>query len=63
MAYGTPEYLLCRAGREPALEDLMRDPMTHAVMASDRVERDHLNSLMLSMRARLMARRGEVRVD
>lgn len=63
MAYGTPEYLLCRAGREPALEDLLRDPMTHAVMASDRVERDHLDSLMLSMRARLMARRGEARVD
>jgi hypothetical protein len=63
MAYGTPEYLLCRAGREPALEDLLRDPLTHAVMASDRVEKDHLDQLILSMRSRLMARRGEIRPD
>ncbi|MEO5335789.1 MAG: hypothetical protein H7841_02680 [Magnetospirillum sp. WYHS-4] len=61
MAYGTPEYLLCRAGREPALDDLLRDPTTHAVMASDHVQRDALHEMLLAVRAGLMAKQDEVR--
>jgi hypothetical protein len=38
---------------EPALGDLMRDPMTLALMAADRVDRCGLNALLDQVRENL----------
>lgn len=41
----------------PALEALLRDPLTHQVMASDRVEMSALLALLSDKRRSLQARR------
>lgn len=62
MAFGSAEYIPpCRRDREPALEDLLRDPTIQAVMASDRVSHEDLTSLLGRMRAGLLTRRMEAR--
>jgi hypothetical protein len=38
---------------EPALEDLMRDPITLALMIADRVDRCELNALLTRVRQTL----------
>ncbi len=43
-------------GAEPALEDLLADPVTHAIMAVDRVGIEDLRSLLDGARDALMAR-------
>jgi len=44
------------SGVEPLLEDLMRDPTTRAVMASDRVRYRDLRNLVTTARMGLRAR-------
>ena len=41
---------------EPALEDLLRDPLTARMMASDKVEMAALVALLAEARCRLAAR-------
>jgi hypothetical protein len=43
-----------RVSREPDLQDLMRDPLTLAVMAADRVERHDLENLLAGARKNLL---------
>jgi hypothetical protein len=43
-------------GAEPALEELLEDPVTHAVMACDRVSIEDLRSLLESTRDALLTR-------
>jgi hypothetical protein len=38
---------------EPRLDDLMRDPMTQALMAADRVDRCEFNALVAQVQASL----------
>jgi hypothetical protein len=38
---------------EPSLAELFNDPMTHAVMAADRVQSAELEALLRKMRAQL----------
>jgi hypothetical protein len=38
---------------EPALAELMHDPMTQALMAADRVDRRALDALLTQVRAKL----------
>jgi hypothetical protein len=38
---------------EPALAELMHDPMTQALMAADRVDRHALDALLTHVRAKL----------
>jgi hypothetical protein len=42
-----------RSVAEPALDDLMRDPMTLALMAADRVDHCELNALFNQVRENL----------
>jgi hypothetical protein len=42
-----------RLGAEPALDDLMRDPITQALMVADRVDRCELNALLTRVRQTL----------
>jgi hypothetical protein len=46
-----------RGEREPRLQDLMNDPITHRLMASDGVKREHLATLLMDARAKLAVRR------
>ena len=47
----------CHPG-EPKLHDIMNDPITHSLMASDGIERDHLVRILGEARAKLARRRG-----
>lgn len=38
---------------EPALADILDDPIMHSLMASDRTSRDHVMQMMRDMRSRL----------
>ena len=38
---------------EPSLDELMRDPMTLALMAADRVDHGQLNALLAQVRSHL----------
>jgi hypothetical protein len=49
--FGSPRRRNCAA--EPDLNELMRDPMTLALMAADRVDRNALNALFAQVRTRL----------
>jgi hypothetical protein len=42
-----------RLSREPALTDLLRDPMTIALMTADRVDRRQFDALLTQVRAKL----------
>jgi hypothetical protein len=42
-----------RLAREPALNELLSDPMTLALMAADRVDRHQFDVLLTQVRARL----------
>ena len=53
--YGEPVF----ARGETNLRDIIDDPLTHSLMASDRVERDHLIHLIRETRSKL-ARRQRV---
>lgn len=44
------------SGREPPLEDLLQDPTTRAVMASDRVRFGDLRDLVMAARLGLRSR-------
>ena len=43
-------------GTEPALEDLLNDPVTEAIMRRDGVSRASLRSLILAARKELLSR-------
>jgi len=43
---------MCIAGSEPALDDMLSDPMTQALMASDGVEAKEIKTLLVEARAR-----------
>jgi hypothetical protein len=43
---------MCIEGCEPALEDMLSDPMTKALMASDGVEAEEVKSLLVEARIR-----------
>ena len=43
---------MCIAGSEPALDDMLSDPMTQALMASDGVEAKEVKTLLVEARAR-----------
>ncbi|MGB0682103.1 MAG: hypothetical protein ACPGOV_05325 [Magnetovibrionaceae bacterium] len=45
-------------GAEPALEDLLSDPVTKAVMKRDSVETDELQALLTSARGQLKLRKA-----
>jgi hypothetical protein len=47
---------MCIAGCEPALDEMLGDPMTKALMASDGVEAKEVKSLLAEARARSMKR-------
>ncbi len=47
-----------RDSEEPAVAEMLRDPIVRAVMARDRVEPEEVRRLMADMRARLLARPG-----
>ncbi len=49
--------------REPSLSDLLDDPMTHQVMASDRIDIRDLSQLMTRIRGQLATRALSVRMD
>jgi len=49
--FGTPRRRNCAA--EPGLEELMRDPMTLALMAADRVDHNELSALFAQVRGSL----------
>jgi hypothetical protein len=49
--FGTPRRRNCVA--EPKLDELMRDPMTLALMAADRVDHKELNALFAQVRSHL----------
>jgi hypothetical protein len=49
--FGTPRRRNCVA--EPKLDELMRDPMTLALMAADRVDHKELNALFAQVRCQL----------
>ena len=55
-AAGTSEPA-CGRG-EPKLHDIIDDPITHRLMASDGIARDHLVQLLGEARAKLARRRG-----
>jgi hypothetical protein len=43
----------CWCGGEPKVADLLRDPITRALMAADHVERCEMRTLLASARGRL----------
>lgn len=43
----------CAVNSEPRLHDIVDDPITRRLMASDGVERDHLLALVSEARAKL----------
>jgi hypothetical protein len=47
-----------RASEEPAVAEMLRDPIVRAAMARDRVEPEEVRRLMADMRARLFSRPG-----
>jgi hypothetical protein len=49
--FGSPRRRNCVA--EPNLDELMRDPMTLALMAADRVDGNDLNALFAQVRSHL----------
>jgi hypothetical protein len=49
--FGSPRRRNCVA--EPKLDELMRDPMTLALMAADRVDHNDLNALFAQVRGYL----------
>jgi hypothetical protein len=49
--FGAPRRRSCMA--EPKLDELMRDPMTLALMAADRVDHNDLNALFAQVRSYL----------
>jgi len=49
--FGSPRRRNCVA--EPDLSELMRDPMTLALMAADRVDHRELNALFTQLRSHL----------
>ncbi len=47
------------AGTEPPIAELLDDPITQALMASDRVRPEDVGALVEAIRRRLLARRSQ----